>query len=73
MKLQIATNKALKSVRKALPHIEAARTILAEALGIGPEDRPDVDLKQSSEHWEAVRVLQNVSSAHLHLSDPYGS
>ena len=71
--LQSATDKALEQFQQALPHIEAARMTLAEALGVEPEERPEVDPRNSSEHWRAVRLMQNVWSAHLHVADPFGS
>jgi len=71
--IEAATERALEQFQQALPHIEAARTTLAHALGIDPEERPDVSPEKSSEHWEAVRLMQNVWSAHLHVTDPFGS
>jgi len=72
-----ATQKALEQFQQALPHIEAARATLAEALGVDPNDRPELDLPgaldDSIEHWRAVRLLQNVWDAHLHVTDPFGS
>ena len=72
-KLQKATDKALEQFQQALPHIEAARAILAEALGVDPDEYPGVVPGKSSEHWEAVRLMQNVWSAYMHVSDPFGS
>lgn len=71
--LRTATEQALEHFQQALPHIEAARTILADALGVDPDERPEVDRKESSDHRDAVRLMQNIWSAHLHVTDPFGS
>ena len=73
IQLDTATNKAIKQFQRALPHIEAARTILADALEINPEEKPVVDPDNSPEHWKAVRLMQNVWAAHLHITDLFGS
>ena len=71
--LQSATDKALEEFEKALPHIKAAKASLATALGLDLGTRPEMDYDQPEEHCNAVRLLQNIRSADLHVSDPFGS
>jgi len=71
--IKAATKKALEQLQLAQLPVEAARATLAEALGIDPETRPNADTGKSQEEWQATRLMQNIWSAHLHITDPFGS
>ena len=71
--LKTATQRAHEQFQRALPHIEAARATLAEALGIDPDDRPEADPKKPEDLWEAVCLFQNIWDAHMHVTDPFDS
>ena len=67
------TQRAHDCLQQALPHIEEARAILADALGIDEDTRPEAAPGNSEERRQAVRLMQNAWSAHLHVTDCFGS
>ena len=67
-----AVEEAESELDLALPHVDKALEILANFLGLDPTTRPHVSVDKPDE-WEATRLMQNVWSARLHITDRFGS
>jgi hypothetical protein len=71
--LNKAIAEAEKELNLALSHVTKARDGLAQALGVDPTQRPEIDVDMPTEQWRGTRLLQNTMSAHFHIDDRYGS
>jgi len=73
MQLTEATQQVLEHLKDATPHIEKALKILCESLGVKDPYDIERNFEDSVERDRAVVALRNIRSAHLHVTDPYGT
>jgi len=57
----------------ALQPIEDAQKMLSEELGVATGDCPEIMPSMLAPQREAIKLLQNIQSAYLHVTDPFGS